>query len=288
MLGDFPLDGKIVVITGGASGIGLAFAKLALASGARVIIADLALSPAAEPLVRNDPNVRFIKCDVQEWDNLEALIPFAEKEFGDVPDVYAANAGVGEPEWSSFWGDRETKRYAELDINLGHPIKLSRIAIRACLRKNKKGVVIVTSSIAGVNGHFATALYVASKHGTIGLIKSLAKAETEAQVKVVGICPGLVETPLLKSIMESQNGDETSTVLIKPSEIAERMKDLIEKGTYRGGMALAVARPGDATIVADGSTSLLEDLLPSDLEVMRKIIAAERGNGPGVDGGQQL
>lgn len=78
-------------------GIGLAFVKLALTSGARVIIADLALSPAAEPLVRNDPNVRFIKCDVQEWDNLEALIPFSEKEFGDVPDVYAANAGVGEP-----------------------------------------------------------------------------------------------------------------------------------------------------------------------------------------------
>lgn len=93
-------------------------------------------------------------------------------------------------EWSSFWGDRETERYAELDINLAHPIKLTRIAIRACLGKNKKGVVIITSSIAGVYGHFATALYVASKHGTIGLIKSLAKAEDEAQVKVVGICPG--------------------------------------------------------------------------------------------------
>lgn len=84
---------------------------MASTSGSRVIIADLALSPAAEPLVRNDPNVRFIKCDVQEWDNLEALIPFAEKEFGDVPDVYAANAGVGEPvrdtpfvsfSWSDF------------------------------------------------------------------------------------------------------------------------------------------------------------------------------------------
>jgi hypothetical protein len=56
------------------------------------------------------------------------------------------------------------------------------------------------------------------------------------------------------------------------------MKDLIEKGTYRGGIALAVSMPGDATIVADGSTSALEDLLPSDLNVMREIIAAERGN----------
>lgn len=93
-----------------------------------------------------------------------------------------------------------------------------------------------------------------------------------------------METPLLKGIMESQNGDETGTVLIKPSEIADRMKDLVEKGSYHGGIALAVARPGDATIVADGSTSLLEDLLPSDLEVMRKIIATERGNLSGVNG----
>ncbi|CAH0045629.1 unnamed protein product [Clonostachys solani] len=285
MLGDFPLAGKIVVITGGASGIGLAFTKLALTSEAKVIIADLVLPPPAEVLVRDDPNARFIRCDVGKWDDLESLIPFSQKEFGDVPDVYAANAGVGEPvfailfpnAWSSFWADRETERYAQLDINLGHPIKLTRIAIRACLGRNKKGVVIITSSIAGVHGHFATALYVASKHGTIGLIKSLAKAETEAQVKVVGICPGLVETPLLKNIMESQNKDEPGVVLIKPSEIADRMKDLIEKGTYRGGTALAVSTPGDATIVADGSTSALEDLLPSDLNVMREIIAAERG-----------
>ncbi|CAI6088218.1 hypothetical protein V2G26_018694 [Clonostachys chloroleuca] len=278
MLGDFPLAGKIVVITGGASGIGLAFTKLALTSGAKVIIADLVLSPPAELLISEDPNARFIRCDVGKWNDLESLIPFSQKEFGDVPDVYAANAGVGEPAWSSFWGDRETERYAQLDINLGHPIKLTRIAIRACLGRNKKGVVIITSSIAGVNGHFATALYVASKHGTIGFIKSLAKAETEAQVKVVGICPGLVETPLLQKIMESQNKDEPGVVLIKPSEIADRMKDLVEKGTYRGGIALAVSAPGDATIVADGSTSALEDLLPSDLNVMREIIAAERGN----------
>lgn len=78
--------------------------------------------------------------------------------------------------------------------------------------------------------------------------------------------------------MESQNKDEPGVVLIKPSEIADRMKDLVEKGTYRGGIALAVSAPGDATIVADGSTSALEDLLPSDLNVMREIIAAERGN----------
>lgn len=81
--------------------------------------------------------------------------------------------------------------------------------------------------------------------------------------------------------MESQNEDGTRTILIKPKEIADRMKDLVEKGSYRGGTSLAVHKPGDATIVADGSTSALEDALPSDLDVMRKLIAEERGNTSG-------
>ena len=91
---------------------------------------------------------------------------------------------------SGFWTETETDRYSLLDINLGHPIKLARIAIRSLLNKNKKGVVIVTSSIAGNNWHFGTPLYVASKHGTIGLVQSLGPAEDEANVKVVAICPG--------------------------------------------------------------------------------------------------
>jgi NAD(P)-dependent dehydrogenase (short-subunit alcohol dehydrogenase family) len=77
-----------------------------------------------------------------------------------------------------------------LEVNLAHPIKLSRIAIQTLYDHGKKGVVVVTSSVAGLNGHFSTPLYVASKHGTIGLIKSLALAEEEANVKVVGVCPG--------------------------------------------------------------------------------------------------
>lgn len=78
------------------AGIGLAFCKLALSSSARVIIADLKLNPDSERLVHENSNVSFYKCDVRNWKELEALIPYSEAQFGDVPDVYAANAGVGE------------------------------------------------------------------------------------------------------------------------------------------------------------------------------------------------
>jgi NAD(P)-dependent dehydrogenase (short-subunit alcohol dehydrogenase family) len=93
-------------------------------------------------------------------------------------------------ERNGFWSEREDASYSLLDINLGHVIKLTRIALRTFVKNSKKGVVLVTSSIAGTNGHLGTPVYVASKHGTVGFVKSLAKLEELANVKVVGICPG--------------------------------------------------------------------------------------------------
>lgn len=77
-------------------GIGFALAKLALASNAKVIIADLEPSPSSARLVDNHENARFIKCDVRRWGDLASIMPFSEKEFGDVTDIFAANAGVPE------------------------------------------------------------------------------------------------------------------------------------------------------------------------------------------------
>ncbi|OAA53002.1 NAD(P)-binding domain protein [Cordyceps fumosorosea ARSEF 2679] len=273
MVGDFPLSDKIVLVTGGGSGIGLAFCKQALSSGARVVIADLRLTPAAEELAAaNKDSVAFLKCDVTNWEDLEAVVPFSETTFGDVPDVYAANAGIGENPRSSFWGDSETGKYTVLDINLVHPIKLTRIAIRTLLGKRKKGVVVVTSSIAGTNGHFGTPLYSASKHGVVGLVKSLAKAEQEANVKVVCVCPGLVATPLLQGVMDGSANVSPDSTLMEPAEIASRIKELVEQGKYPGGTALGVYRTGEAEVVDDGSHSLLEEMAPTDLGSIRKII----------------
>ncbi|OGM45260.1 hypothetical protein ABOM_006456 [Aspergillus bombycis] len=277
MFGGFPLSGKIIAITGGASGIGFALAKLALESNAKVIIADLKPSSESTRLVKDHENAHFLKCDVTRWDDLALIMPFSESKLGDVPDIFVANAGVPETEKNSFWDDNDSERYSALDINLYHPIKLTRLAIRALLGKQKKGVVMITASIGGLHGHFSTALYCAGKHGTIGFIKSLAGAEEEAGVKVVGICPGPVRTPLMATVGKRLSKSDQTPILLEPEEVAERMKELIEQGKYRGGMALGVYWPGHAEVVADGSTSLLETICPPDVIAVRKIIAAERG-----------
>lgn len=118
-VGDFPLEEKIVVITGGGSGpkhathgrscgtadtipgICLAFARLAAAQNNRVIIVDIALTPEAATFIREanetGKSVHFLKCDVTNWADLENIVTFSEREFsGDVPDVYIGGAGVFE------------------------------------------------------------------------------------------------------------------------------------------------------------------------------------------------
>jgi NAD(P)-dependent dehydrogenase (short-subunit alcohol dehydrogenase family) len=95
--GAFPLANKIVVVTGGGSGINLAFVRHALSLEARVIVADLKLTDEAQELVHRSPHAAFQKCNVARWQDLEDLVGVATREFGDVPDVYVAGAGVFEP-----------------------------------------------------------------------------------------------------------------------------------------------------------------------------------------------
>lgn len=82
-----------------------------------------------------------------------------------------------------------------------------------------------------------------------------------------------METPLITSILDKLHGDNTKRPrYLLTTEVAMRMKDLIEQGEYRGGTALGVSKPGHAAIVADGSDSELEALIPSDPEYVKGLL----------------
>ena len=193
-VGDFPIAGKILAITGGGSGIGLALAKLAHSKSARVIIGDLKLIPEAQSFVdsASPSSVVFVPCDVSKWSDLSNLITQSLKHFGAVPDVYSPVAGVYEPSWSNFWDDTETEQgyYKTIQINVNHPIKFTRLAMKALASEDKKGVVCTVASTAGLRANYLSSLYVASKHAVVGITKSLGQADPEEGVKVVCMCPG--------------------------------------------------------------------------------------------------
>lgn len=154
--GAIDLKDKIVVVTGGGSGINLAFARLALSRGARLLIGDLKLTDEAQAFVAASPGrVLFTQCDVSKRSDLENLVVESRKQFGSTPDVYVAGAGVFEPPWSSWWDDTEEDNYAQFSINALHPLKLARIATRALVAEGKKGCVLIVASLAGYTGAFA-------------------------------------------------------------------------------------------------------------------------------------
>ena len=119
-VGDFPVKGKVVLITGGGSGIGLSFVKLCHSKGARVLIGDLKLTTEADEFIKKtgDGSVAFTQCDVSDWKALRALITTSVEKFGEVPDVYCPCAGIFEPPWSNFWDDG--KSFTNLYLFLCH------------------------------------------------------------------------------------------------------------------------------------------------------------------------
>lgn len=278
-VGDFPVKGKILLITGGGSGIGLSFAQLFHSRGGRVLIGDLKLTAAAEAFVHTTEvdapgSVVFRTCDVTDWKSLHSLISASVQEFGEVPDVYCPCAGIFEPPWSNFWDDAEEEGYATIKINTEHPIKLTRLAFRALLGAEKKGVVMQVASGAGLVGSWGCALYCASKHAIVGLCKSLGHADGAEGVKVVCICPSIVRTPLwedreddrAKDYNYGQEGSASST----PEQIADAMLRLVEEGKYIGGTVLRKDQAAEE-VVFEGGPSIYDITSPE------ATLALERG-----------
>ena len=293
VVGDFPLKDKICVVTGGGSGIGLSFVKLALGSGARVLIPDLRLTTEADELIKSSKNnAAFAKCDVSKWSDLESIPSEVDKAFGkgSVADVWVPVAGIFEPRWSSFVYDEEKEFYMQMRINAEHPIKLTRIAMRSCLGANKPGVVMLVASGAGITGTYAAALYCATKHAVVGFCKSMAQADIDENIKVVCICPGMVSTPLWTGESAKHVNSQfsyTDDMCITPDQVAEGMKDMIESSEYKGG-ALMECRLGELRGQLPSQQSILaDDMEPAVAkkffgklyQPVRDVFAKERGAG---------
>ena len=225
---------------------------------------------------------------MSNWKDLEKLPSEVETAFGkgSVADVWIAGAGVFEPNVSSFFLDKEEESYKAFRINAEHPIKLTRIAMRSCLKANKAGVVLVVASGAGVNGFYGAPLYCATKHAVVGFTKSMAPADEDENIKVVAVCPGIVATPLWTGDDAKEVAKQytySDKMAITAEEVARAMKDLIEQGKYSGGSLLEVSKANGAMLLDSSSSDLAKDTSPESkawidqcYAVPREILRKER------------
>ncbi|ETI27252.1 hypothetical protein G647_09935 [Cladophialophora carrionii CBS 160.54] len=255
----FPVSGKNAMVTGGASGINLAFAKLLASKGANVIVGDIQESAAFKEFEKQprETKLLFQKTDVSKWSDLERLFARAKSELGPI-DIVCNGAGVFEPPWSNFWNDTETESYKSLDINLTALIKGTRLAIRDQITRSKGrkaggtvGVILNISSLAAQRMLFNQPIYSAAKAGVSAIVRSLAPLHEEFGIKVVAVAPGMVYTPLWSDNPDKLKGAHEKDIWITPEEQAEVMLEVVENGEYEGGTVLETLKGSTRRVYID-------------------------------------
>ena len=187
------LKGKVILITGGASGIGLAAAEVAAASGAHVICADVAQSQALPS------GCEFQALDVTDWEMTQALVEKVLAQHGAI-DGLVTSAGI------SRVGNLHEMTLQEweqvLQVNLTGTM-LSARAVAAHMKQRKQGSIVAIASINGILGNPSNLAYCTSKGAVIQMVRSLAADLGPHGVRINTISPGLIHTPMTAGLDQS-------------------------------------------------------------------------------------
>ena len=196
------LKDKVAIITGAASGIGKATAKLFAEHGAKVVVADIDKDGGSQTVtqIQNGGNEAiFVETDVTLKVNTEKMVAQTVETYGKL-DILFNNAGIAMRLPVAELPEEDWHRC--LDVNLTGVFLCAKAAIPAML-KNGGGSIINMSSIYGVVGADVRAAYVASKGGVTNLTRGMALDYAENNIRVNCICPGFVETPLVAGVIKT-------------------------------------------------------------------------------------
>lgn len=290
------LEGKVALITGGCSGIGLGTVELFVAEGAQVVAADLQADKGAALEARFKDKVRFAKCDVTQETDIAAAVQLAVSAFGGL-DVLFNNAGAG-----GTMGGVEDMNAAEWDRTFALLVRGPMLGMKhavPALKARGGGSIINTASIAGLQAGWGPLAYSTAKCAVIHLSK-VASAELAPQrIRVNAICPGLIATSIfgaslgLPIAVADQMAARVAEVApaIQPIPKAGVPDDIAQMALFLGSDASAFVTGGHFVVdggITIGSRHAWDPTAPSPLlaalgltpeqaEEMRKAVAAQAG-----------
>jgi len=230
---------KVALITGGASGIGLATAQLFASEGARVMVADLTSLPA------DTGDFGFVHTDVRSSQSVQAMVNATVERFGRI-DILVNAAGISSNSFPIHELPEELFDQV-VSVNLKGVFLCMKYVIPVMLKK-RRGAIINVSSVAGMRGIVGGSEYSASKAGVLGLTRCAAKEYARLRIRVNSVCPGWIDTPLVDQLLE-RNGEKFRDMMMaqipanrvgKPLEVAQAILYLAADGTYTTGAEFVV------------------------------------------------
>jgi NAD(P)-dependent dehydrogenase (short-subunit alcohol dehydrogenase family) len=237
---------KTVIVTGAASGIGLACARLLLAGGANVVAFDPQIEKMREALGGDDPRLLIVGGDVSAGSDCEAAVAAAVERFAGLEALIHCGAAHSSARWDEL-GAEEMNRI--LTVNVTGSFLIAQAAAHH-MKSRRKGAIVLTTSasvlqgVTGGNGQGGPA-YVSSKGAVIALTRSLARALGPLGVRVNAVSPGLTETAMIAGYTDRQREDMMRRFPLgrfaAPEEIAEAAIFLIsDKASFMTGEIMHV------------------------------------------------
>lgn len=198
---DTGLQGKVAIVTGGASGLGRATSRLLVAEGARVVLPDIKEVEArqfAQELTDAGAEALAVKCDVTNQEQVQTMVEEVIGTLGAV-DVLVNNAGVAGPQgpWHKL---KEADFDRVMDINF-RSVYFCCKAVTPHMIERDGGKIINIASVAGKTGEDNNGIYCVTKTAVISLTQSMALEVGKYNINVNAVCPGMMDTDLMKGIL---------------------------------------------------------------------------------------
>ena len=228
---------SVFLVTGGASGLGAATARMAADNGAKVVVADL--QPESGEKLARELNGRFIKTDVTSEADGKAAVAAALKEFGGV-HVLVNCAGIALAERTlGKETPHDLARFQRVvNVNVIGTFNMIRLAADAMAKASpnaggERGVIVNTASVAAFDGQIGQAAYSASKGAIVGMTLPIARDLSRNGIRVCTIAPGIFETPMLMGLPKEAQDSLGKQVpfpsrLGRPTEYAQLVKAIME------------------------------------------------------------
>jgi NAD(P)-dependent dehydrogenase (short-subunit alcohol dehydrogenase family) len=239
------LAGKAAIVTGGASGLGLATARALVGAGGRVVIVDLPASDGEVVAEELGEGARFVAGDVINETDVRSAITAAQEHFGAL-HIAVNCAGVAWPGrvLTRDGEPADLARFGEVvQINLIGTFNVVRLAAAVIARnepdEGERGVIVNTASIAAFDGQIGQTAYAASKGGVVGMTLPVARDLAAKLIRCVAIAPGTFDTPMLAGLPEESRRQLADAIphphrLGQPAEFAALVQHIIENPMLNG------------------------------------------------------